>query len=43
VVIPGGAEHEARFREDTEVIDFFSAGSSGIGLELAKIFAAEGT
>jgi unsaturated pyranuronate lyase len=23
VVIPGGAEHEAWFREDTEVIDFF--------------------
>jgi quercetin dioxygenase-like cupin family protein len=22
VVIPGGAEHEAWFREDTEVIDF---------------------
>ena len=24
VVIPGGAEHEAWFREDTEVIDFFA-------------------
>jgi quercetin dioxygenase-like cupin family protein len=24
VVIPGGTEHEARFREDTEVIDFFA-------------------
>jgi hypothetical protein len=23
-VIPGGSEHEAWFREDTEVIDFFS-------------------
>ena len=23
-VIPGGSEHEARFREDTEVIDFFA-------------------
>ena len=24
VVIPGGTEHEAWFREDTEVIDFFA-------------------
>jgi unsaturated pyranuronate lyase len=24
VLIPGGAEHEAWFREDTEVIDFFA-------------------
>ena len=24
MVIPGGAEHEAWFREDTEVIDFFA-------------------
>jgi putative intracellular protease/amidase len=24
VVIPGGVEHEAWFREDTEVIDFFA-------------------
>jgi hypothetical protein len=24
VVIPGSAEHEARFREDTQVIDFFA-------------------
>jgi quercetin dioxygenase-like cupin family protein len=24
VVIPGGAEHEAWFREDTEAIDFFA-------------------
>ena len=24
VVIPGGSEHEAWFREDTEVIDFFA-------------------
>ena len=24
VIIPGGAEHEAWFREDTEVIDFFA-------------------
>jgi quercetin dioxygenase-like cupin family protein len=24
VVIPGGSEHEAWFREDTEVIDFFT-------------------
>ena len=24
VVIPGGKEHEAWFREDTEVIDFFA-------------------
>jgi len=24
VVIPGGTEHEAPFREDTEVIDFFA-------------------
>ena len=24
VVVPGGAEHEAWFREDTEVIDFFA-------------------
>ena len=24
VVIPGGIEHEAWFREDTEVIDFFA-------------------
>jgi len=24
VVIPGGAEHEGWFREDTEVIDFFA-------------------
>jgi len=24
VVIPGGAEHEAWFREDTGVIDFFA-------------------
>jgi unsaturated pyranuronate lyase len=24
VVIPGGMEHEAWFREDTEVIDFFA-------------------
>jgi quercetin dioxygenase-like cupin family protein len=24
VVIPAGAEHEAWFREDTEVIDFFA-------------------
>ena len=24
VVIPGGIEHEARFREDTEVIDLFA-------------------
>ena len=23
MVIPGGTEHEAWFREDTEVIDFF--------------------
>ena len=23
-VIPGGSEHEAWFREDTEVIDFFA-------------------
>jgi hypothetical protein len=25
VVIPGGTEHEAWFREDTEVIDFFAS------------------
>jgi hypothetical protein len=25
VVIPGGTEHEAWFREDTQVIDFFAA------------------
>ncbi len=25
VVIPGGSEHEAWFREDTEAIDFFAA------------------
>ena len=24
MVIPGGEEHEAWFREDTEVIDFFA-------------------
>ena len=24
IVIPGGTEHEAWFREDTEVIDFFA-------------------
>jgi hypothetical protein len=24
VVIPGGAEHEAWFHDDTEVIDFFA-------------------
>src|SRR6266516_1227967 len=24
VVVPGGTEHEAWFREDTEVIDFFA-------------------
>ena len=24
LVVPGGAEHEASFREDTEVIDFFA-------------------
>ena len=24
VVIPGGTKHEAWFREDTEVIDFFA-------------------
>jgi hypothetical protein len=24
MVIPGGAEHEAWFREDTQVIDFFA-------------------
>jgi len=24
LVVPGGAEHEAWFREDTEVIDFFA-------------------
>ena len=24
MVIPGGTEHEAWFREDTEVIDFFA-------------------
>jgi len=24
VVIPGGTDHEAWFREDTEVIDFFA-------------------
>jgi quercetin dioxygenase-like cupin family protein len=24
VVIPGGTEHEAWYREDTEVIDFFA-------------------
>ena len=24
VVVPGGVEHEAWFREDTEVIDFFA-------------------
>ena len=24
MVVPGGTEHEAWFREDTEVIDFFA-------------------
>src|SRR5262245_34945357 len=28
--IPGGTEHEAWFREDTEVIDFFCASARGL-------------
>jgi quercetin dioxygenase-like cupin family protein len=30
VVIPGGTEHEAWFREDTEVIDFFAPLREGL-------------
>ena len=32
VVIPGGTEHEAWFREDTEVIDFFAPPRDDFGV-----------
>jgi quercetin dioxygenase-like cupin family protein len=44
VVIPGGAEHEAWFREDTEVIDFFAPPRDDflIGNSSLRLFTRDG-
>ena len=42
VVIPGGAEHEAWFREDTEVIDFFAPPRDDFLIGGKPVYMSEG-
>ena len=41
IVIPGGTEHEAWFREDTEVIDFFAPPRDGFLLGGKPVYIRE--
>ena len=42
VVIPGGTEHEAWFREDTEVIDFFAPPRDDFLLDGKPVYMSQG-
>ncbi len=42
VVIPGGAEHEAWFHEDTEMIDFFAPPRDDFPLGGRPTYMSEG-